>query len=107
MRALAPRLAGSGVTVNALHPGVVSTQLFRELPLPVRVALGTIGRLVLLSPRRGADTSVYLASAPELAGSQRRLLPPPPPVSPSAAAQSDADAERLWQESLQLTGLAA
>ncbi|HYM26916.1 MAG TPA: SDR family NAD(P)-dependent oxidoreductase, partial [Steroidobacteraceae bacterium] len=107
MRALARRLAGSGVTVNALHPGVVSTQLFRDLPLPVRGARGTIGRLVLLSPRQGADTTVYLASAPELADAsggyylRRRLL------SPSAAAQSDADAEHLWQQSLQLTGLAA
>ncbi|HEY7963455.1 MAG TPA: SDR family NAD(P)-dependent oxidoreductase [Steroidobacteraceae bacterium] len=106
-RALARRLSGSGVTVNALHPGVVSTQLFRDLPLPVRVALGTIGRLVLLSPRQGADTSVYLASAPELAGASGGYYRRRRPLSPSAAAQSDADAERLWQESLQLTGLAA
>jgi NAD(P)-dependent dehydrogenase (short-subunit alcohol dehydrogenase family) len=107
VRALAPRLRGSGVTVNALHPGVVSTRLFRHLPLPVRVALGTIGRLVLVSPRRGADTSVYLASAPELAGASGGYYRRRRPLSPSAAAQSDADAARLWQESLQLTGLAA
>ena len=107
VRALARRLTGRGVTVNALHPGVVSTQLFRDLPLPVRVALGTIGRLVLLSPRQGADTSVYLATAPELAGASGGYYRRRRPLNPSAAAQSDADAERLWQQSLQLTGLAA
>ena len=106
-RELARRLAGSGVTVNALHPGVVGTHLFHDIPVPARLALASVGRLFLLSPRRGAVTTVYLASAPELAGSsggyyvRRRRVPP------SAAAQNDADAGRLWQESLRLTGLAA
>jgi NAD(P)-dependent dehydrogenase (short-subunit alcohol dehydrogenase family) len=60
-RELARRLAGSGVTVNALHPGVVASGLFRGAPAPLRVLLATLGRLLLLSPRLGARASVTLA----------------------------------------------
>jgi len=106
-RELARRLAGYGVTVNALHPGVVNTNLFHDGPAWMRLALRSLGRLLLLSPARGADTSVYLASAPELAGHtggyyRRRRL-----IEPSPAAQSAADGERLWQQSARLTGVAA
>jgi NAD(P)-dependent dehydrogenase (short-subunit alcohol dehydrogenase family) len=106
-RELAARLDNRGVTVNALHPGVVNSNLFHDSPPAMRLALRSVGALFLLSPRQGADTSVYLACAPELAGRtggyyRRRRL-----VSPSAAAQSAADAARLWRESARLTGLAA
>jgi retinol dehydrogenase 12 len=106
-RELARRLTGSGVTVNALHPGVVATRLFRPLPAPLRIALGSIGRLILLSPRQGADTTVYLASEAGLAGQSGGYYRRRRRTAPSAAAQSDADAARLWQESMKLTGLAA
>jgi retinol dehydrogenase 12 len=107
MHALAQRLAGSAVTVNALHPGVVSSQLFERAPAPVRLLLGSVGRLFMITPQRGAQTSVYLASAAELAtrsgGYYRRCQL----AAPSRAAQDDAAAERLWSASAALTGLAA
>ena len=62
---LARRLEGTGVTANCLHPGVVSTALFREMRPWQRVALW-LGRPFLLKPERGADTAVYLASASEV-----------------------------------------
>ena len=106
-RALARRLAGSGVTVNALHPGVIRSQLLREAPAPLRLLLALFGRILLRSPEHGARTSVYLALAPELAGESGGYYRDCRRVAPSAAAQNDADAERLWQESARLTGLAA
>jgi retinol dehydrogenase 12 len=106
-RALARRLAGSGVTVNALHPGLVNSHLFHNSPALLRVLLSSVGRLFMRSPQQGARDSVYLAAAPELGGHSGGYYHDCRPVAPSAAAQSDACAERLWQESARLTGLAA
>jgi NAD(P)-dependent dehydrogenase (short-subunit alcohol dehydrogenase family) len=106
-RSLARRLAGSGVSVNALHPGLVASHLFHGVPLPLRVLLLGPGRLAMISTKRGARGSVYLASAPGLAGESGGYYRGCRRVAPSAAAESDADAERLWVESARLTGLPA
>src|SRR5256884_3773203 len=67
-RELARRLAGTGVTVNALHPGLVRSHLFQDGPPLLRVLLSSVGGLFMLSPRQGAHGSVYLATASEVGG---------------------------------------
>jgi NAD(P)-dependent dehydrogenase (short-subunit alcohol dehydrogenase family) len=95
---LAKRLAGRGVTANCLHPGVVSTNFGRSGGLFVRAFFG-LASPFLTTPARGADTSVYLASSPEVAEVtggyfvRRRL------VSPSAEARDPGVAKRLWDVS--------
>jgi NAD(P)-dependent dehydrogenase (short-subunit alcohol dehydrogenase family) len=106
-RSLARRLAGSGVTVNTLHPGLVNSHLFHNSPALLRVLLASVGRWFMLSPQQGARGSVYLAIAPEVGSQSGGYYHGRRRVAPSAAAQSDACAERLWQESARLTGLAA
>lgn len=63
---LARRLLGSGVTVNALHPGLVATGIIDDIAPPMfRPFLGLIKRL-MVTPEQGASTAIYLATAQEL-----------------------------------------
>lgn len=105
VRALARRLAGSGVTVNAAHPGLVASELFRSCPAPLRFVLATVVRPFMRSPARGAGTSVYLATSPELDGETGGYYIDCHRTTPSAAARCDEAAARLWDESVRLTGL--
>jgi len=103
-RALARRLKGTGVTANALHPGFVASELFRGSP-PLLKWLLTLARPFMRSPKAGAGTSVYLATSPEVEGESGGYYRDCRRAEPSAAAQSDEVAARLWAESVRLTGL--
>ncbi len=105
MRALAPRLKGSAVTVNALHPGFVRSQLFRGFRGPLRVLLATVLWPFMRSPRRGARSSIYLATSPEVEGESGGYYRDCRRIEPSLAARSDEAAARLWSESVRLTAL--
>ena len=105
MRMLARRLAGTGVTVNAAHPGLVASELFRSCPAPLRFVLATVARPFMRSTARGASTSVYLASSPEVEGETGGYFIDCQRVTPSADARCDEAAVRLWEESVRLTGL--
>jgi retinol dehydrogenase 14 len=65
---LARRLDGTGVTANVLHPGVVRTGFGAEDPGRFAGLLVPVARLFMKTPERGAATSVYLASSPEVEG---------------------------------------
>ena len=106
VRALARRLEGTAVTVNALHPGTVRSHLFHD-NLLLRVVLAGVGPLFMLTPEQGARTSIYLATSPEVAGLSGGYYERCRRVEPGVAAQNEADGERLWQASAQLAGLTA
>jgi NAD(P)-dependent dehydrogenase (short-subunit alcohol dehydrogenase family) len=102
-RELARRWNDAGVTANAVHPGFVASRFGRD---------GDTGRLTgivfpllkpfALTPEQGARTQVYVASAPELTGITGGYWAKSAPATPSAAAQDDAAAARLWEVSEQL-----
>lgn len=101
-RALARRLAGTGVTANCLHPGFVRTSFGDNnrgfWGLGIR-----LGKLfAAISVPRGAETPVYVASAPEIEGVAGKYFDKCREREPNAAARNDADAERLWKESERL-----
>ena len=103
-RELARRLDGTGVTANCAHPGVVRTGFGRESRPLLRFGL-TLARPFLLSPERGADTIVYLASSPDVAGETGGYYVKRQRREPSAAARDDAAARKLWDVSEKMTGL--
>jgi len=104
-RELARRLDGSGVTANSLHPGVVATHIFAGLGLAGTI-FGILSKPLLLSPEKGARTTVYLCSSPDVAQVSGKFFDRSAPANPAAAALDDATAALLWQRSERLTGLA-
>ena len=97
---LAKKLAGSGVTVNCLHPGVIATGLFRNLPKFIDL----VARLFLTRPEKGAETSVYLATSPEVEGVSGKYFAKKRAVNSSAESNDREEARRLWEASEKLTG---
>lgn len=100
---LAQRLEGTGLTVNALHPGFVKSELYRHFgiitPL-VNFMAGLFGKSV----EEGAQTSIYLASAPKVAGETGQYYIECKPQDSSPASYDQAQAQRLWQVSEEMTG---
>jgi NAD(P)-dependent dehydrogenase (short-subunit alcohol dehydrogenase family) len=102
-RELARRLDGTGVTANALHPGFVASNFGREGDTG---ALGDLmmilGRPFAISPAKGAQTSVFLASSPTVEGVTGQYFAKSALAKASAAADDDEAALRLWSVSEQL-----
>jgi len=65
---LAKRLAGSGVTSNVIHPGLVKTNIARTAPGYIRTAFELFGGIIAKTPAQGAATQVYVATSPTLDG---------------------------------------
>lgn len=103
-RALARRLQGSGITANCLHPGFIATRFGDASGGIVGAAFGFF-KLFAKTPEKGADTVIYLASAPDVAQTTGGHFYNRRPASVSSAARDERTAERLWAESLRLAGL--
>ncbi|CAN5644276.1 SDR family oxidoreductase [soil metagenome] len=101
---LARVLAGTGVTVNAVHPGLVGTGLLDSF-VPeglVRRTLSPVLRLVSKSPEEGARTSIRVATSPEVAGITGRYFAKEAPAEPAPAALDPENQQgvRRWTEGL-------
>jgi len=100
---LARRLQGTGVTVNCLHPGTVATGYGRDGDTSGVLAFGVmVIKPFILSAKQGARTSIYLASSPEVAGVTGQYFVKCRARKPSATAQDDEAARRLWKLSEEL-----
>jgi len=99
---LARRLEGTRVTTYSLHPGVIASDIWRRVPWPVRPLM----KRRMDSPEHGARTSLYCATAPELAGESGRYYDDCRPKEPGAAATAALAAE-LWRRSCEWTGVGA
>jgi NAD(P)-dependent dehydrogenase (short-subunit alcohol dehydrogenase family) len=96
---LARRLQGSGVTVNAVHPGQVATDIWRtNFPVVGPLIKGFV-RLTGLTPEQGADTVIYLAASPEVEGVSGKYFVRRKPVRSSLLSYDEDAARRLWQVS--------
>jgi retinol dehydrogenase-12 len=106
-RVLARRLEGTAITATCLHPGFVKTSFGRGFE--VSPLLGKLFALIsrfARTPEQGAETVIYLSASPEVQGASGGYYFDCRLKAPSAAAQDDAAAERLWQLSERLAGVA-
>jgi retinol dehydrogenase 12 len=104
-RELARRWQGSGVTANSLHPGFVSTR-FGDMSGGMLSWVVRAAKVFAISPEKGAETIVYLASSDQVAGATGLYYYKCRPATPTREAQNDDTARRLWQESEKLAGVA-
>ena len=103
---LARRLAGTGVTANTLHPGFVASN-FGKSEGPFWTAVFTLMRPFMISAEKGAQTVIYLASSPDVAGATGGYYVNCKPARSSSLARDEATVRQLWEVSEQLTGLPA
>lgn len=104
-RELAKRLAGTGVTANSLHPGFVNTRFGDSSGGGLGAAVFGLLKNFALSPEKGAETIVWLASAEEPSNVSGAYFHKCKETEPTAEARDDESARRLWRETAKLVGL--
>jgi retinol dehydrogenase 12 len=101
---LAERLNDTGITVNTLHPGVVNTNFAHEFKGIFKVFLYMV-KPFLLSAKKGAFTSIYLASSEEVGGVTGKYYVKCKPVKTKNVDMTNRNRKILWEKSLELSGL--
>ncbi len=96
---LARRLAGTGKTANAVHPGVIKTNLSRHMNPVVQAVFGLAGPLMLKTVEQGAATETYVATHPTLATTSGLYFADCNVARPRRDAEDPALAARLWEVS--------
>jgi NAD(P)-dependent dehydrogenase (short-subunit alcohol dehydrogenase family) len=104
-RELARRLDGSGVTANCLHPGFVATRFGDRSGGITSFAIRMAKPFAGLSPEKGAETIIHLASSPDVANVSGQYFYKCKIATPTAEARDDESAKRLWDETAKIAGL--
>ena len=92
-RSLAEKLKSSQITANALMPGFIATDIFRKMPSFVRWLIPLFAK----TPKQGAETSVYLATSPEVEGISGEYFKDKKRAKSSYASKNMESAKKLWE----------
>ena len=101
---LSRRLVGTHITVNALTPGLVATNIWKRYWW-MTLVINPVIQFIAQKPMEGAKTSVYLATSPEVDGVTGKYFAYQQPILTDPITYDVATARRLWQMSLELVGL--
>jgi len=104
---LARRLQGTNATANAVHPGIINTNLGRQMKNWQKIASNLFGWIFMKSIGAGAATQTYAATYPALADVSGYYFADCNPVVPDPKMEDAALAARLWEVSEELTGVGA
>ncbi|KAL1449648.1 hypothetical protein WDU94_002133 [Cyamophila willieti] len=94
---LARRLEGSGVTVNCLHPGMIDSGIWRNVPFPLNLPLNLIVKIFFKTPEQGAQTSIYLAVSKEVEGVSGKYFSDCKESSLATGIQDKAKNKKYWE----------
>ncbi|CAD7084635.1 unnamed protein product [Hermetia illucens] len=106
-RELAQRLEGSGITVNFLHPGMIDSGIWRNVPFPLNYPMLAVTKCFFKTPKQGAETTIYLASSKDVEGVSGKYFMDKKEHGLSAAAMDMDKAKKIWEESAKIVGLTA
>lgn len=104
---LARRLSGTGVTVNVLHPGLVRTGFASNMGVVLSTVIDFFMRFVGLTPEQGAQTSVYLATSPDVENVTGKYWVKSKAIVSSPVSYDEATWTRLWEVSDKLVAARA
>ena len=102
---LARRLTGTGITVNALHPGIMATNIIKNVAPPIARPFVGIIKHFLQTPEQGAQTALYLATSPEVEGVTGKYFIKSKPTPSVPISYDEALQEQVWNVSTDLVGL--
>nr|XP_022918205.1 retinol dehydrogenase 14 [Onthophagus taurus] len=104
-RELARRLEGTNVTANCLHPGMIDSGIWRNVPIPLNWGMMLIVKGFFKTPVQGCQTSVFLAASEEVEGVNGKYFMDCKERGLSAAAMDMGKAKKIWEESEKLVKL--
>ncbi len=100
----AKKITGTGVSVNCLHPGYVKTNMIRNFRPFVKYFYHLVG-LFMKNPKRGAKTSIYLASTPDIDGSSGKYFKKRKETKSVEISYDATLSKQLWDVSVKLTNV--
>lgn len=103
-KSLSKRLMHDGITVNCLHPGISGTQMGVDRVTGKGKFLASIVKFIALTPEKGAETTLYLATSPEVENTTGEYFYKKKIAKPSPKALDEKLGARLWEVSEKLTG---
>ncbi|XP_065350476.1 retinol dehydrogenase 14 [Cloeon dipterum] len=104
---LARKLEGTGVTVNCLHPGLVDTGIWRNVPFPMNLGLKLLIKGFFKTPKEGAQTTIYLATSEEVEGVSGKYFSDCKESSLNATVQDPDFGKKFWEISETMVKLTA
>lgn len=102
---LARRLEGTGITANCLHPGMIDSGIWRNVPIPLSWGLWLIIKFFFKTPKQGAQTSIYCSVSEEVEGVTGKYFMDCHKRGLSRGAKSNSKAKKLWELSEKFVNL--
>lgn len=102
---LARRLEGTGVTANCLHPGMIDTGIWRNVPFPLNYPMMAITKGFFKTPTQGAQTTIYAAVSEELEGKSGQYLMDCKESTLNRGASDLNKAKQVWDETIKILKL--